>query len=83
MIESEVERINTSQGPIVGPVPLSPAELVIFVGLPCLGKSSFYRTHFSPAGYVHVNQDTLGSRAKCVKAAEEALKDGKSCVIGK
>jgi len=28
-----------------------------------------------------VNQDTLGSRPKCIKAAEEALVAGKSCVI--
>lgn len=31
---------------------------------------------------MHVNQDTLGSRPKCLKAAEEALKTGKSCVVG-
>lgn len=62
--------------------PSSKPELVLLAGFPCLGKSSFYRKHFAPVGYVHVNQDTLGTRPKCVKAAEEALKAGKSCVIG-
>jgi len=61
--------------------PAPQTEIVIFVGSPCLGKTTFYRTHFAAAGYVHVNQDTLGSRPKCVKAAEEALAAGKSCVI--
>ena len=31
---------------------------------------------------MHVNQDTLGTRPKCLKAAEEALRAGQSCVIG-
>ncbi|KAG1749154.1 polynucleotide kinase 3 phosphatase-domain-containing protein [Suillus paluster] len=56
-------------------------ELVVFSGFPCLGKSSFFRRHFAPAGYTHINQDTLGSRSKCVKAAEVALKAGTSCVV--
>ena len=47
-----------------------------------MGKSRFYRKHFGPAGYEHISQDLLGSRPKCVKAAEETLARGKSCVIG-
>lgn len=56
-------------------------ELVIFSGFPCLGKSTFFRRHFAPARYTHINQDTLGSRSKCMKAAEVALKAGTSCVV--
>jgi bifunctional polynucleotide phosphatase/kinase len=57
-------------------------ELVIFIGYPCSGKTSFYRRYFQPTGYVHINQDTLRTRDKCVKAAREVLREGKSCVIG-
>lgn len=33
-------------------------------------------------GYERVNQDRLGSRDKCIKAADEYLKAGKSVVVG-
>ncbi|KAF8078204.1 polynucleotide kinase 3 phosphatase-domain-containing protein, partial [Lyophyllum atratum] len=56
-------------------------ELILFVGYPCLGKTSFYRHHFQSAGYIHINQDTLRTRDKCVKEMQKALQDGKSCVI--
>ncbi|THH31361.1 hypothetical protein EUX98_g2820 [Antrodiella citrinella] len=56
-------------------------EIVLFVGFPSLGKSSFYRKHFEPSGYVHVNQDTLGNRNKCIKVVQECLQDGVSCVV--
>jgi len=56
-------------------------ELILFVGYPCLGKSSFYRRHFQPIGYKHVNQDTLKTRDKCIKAVEQALGTGESCVV--
>lgn len=54
----------------------------MFVGYPCLGKTSFFHRYFEPAGYVHINQDTLATRNKCVKAMQEAFREGKSCVIG-
>ncbi|KAJ2920926.1 hypothetical protein H1R20_g16166, partial [Candolleomyces eurysporus] len=56
-------------------------ELVLFVGSPCLGKTSFYTQHFQKAGYTHINQDTLKTRPKCIAAVQEAAKNGQSCVI--
>ncbi|KIM72492.1 hypothetical protein PILCRDRAFT_16074 [Piloderma croceum F 1598] len=56
-------------------------ELILFVGYPCLGKSSFYRRHLEPAGYKHINQDTLRTRDKCVREVERALLAGESCVV--
>ncbi|KIY63839.1 PNK3P-domain-containing protein [Cylindrobasidium torrendii FP15055 ss-10] len=67
------------------PAPTMPSpstlEVIVFAGPPCLGKSSFYRKHFQPRGYVHINQDTLKSRDKCVKKADEALQAGIAVVI--
>ncbi|KAF5358563.1 hypothetical protein D9756_001778 [Leucocoprinus leucothites] len=56
-------------------------EIVLFCGYPALGKSSFYFRHFHPANYIHINQDTLKTRDKCIKATREALKRGESCVV--
>jgi bifunctional polynucleotide phosphatase/kinase len=45
------------------------------------GKTSFYRRHFQR--YEHINQDTLGTRDRCLAAATTQLKAGKSVVIGR
>ncbi|KAF8964079.1 polynucleotide kinase 3 phosphatase-domain-containing protein [Flammula alnicola] len=72
-------RITPTSSPIL---PLTPKqEVVLFVGYPCLGKSTFFHQYFQPAEYLHINQDTLKTRDKCVKALQEALKAGQSCVI--
>ncbi|KAJ3205062.1 hypothetical protein HDU82_005424 [Entophlyctis luteolus] len=56
-------------------------ELVIFVGPPASGKTRFFKLHFLPHQYVHVNQDTLKDRKKCVAAARAALAAKSSVVI--
>lgn len=69
-----------SSSPIVPPS--RGQEIVLFCGYPALGKSSFYYRHFHPANYTHINQDILKTRGKCIKAVQEALKRGESCVVG-
>ncbi|PWN52567.1 PNK3P-domain-containing protein [Violaceomyces palustris] len=56
-------------------------EVVLFVGPPASGKTSLYKRYFEKDDYVWVNQDTLKSRDKCVKAVEKAIDEGKSCVV--
>lgn len=51
------------------------------VGFPGSGKSHFATSHLVPAGYSHVNRDTLGSWQKCVLNMESALAAGRSVVI--
>ncbi|KAF9472603.1 PNK3P-domain-containing protein [Pholiota conissans] len=71
--------VTPSSSPIVPTTPTQ--EVVLFVGYPCLGKSTFYRRHFQPVQYLHINQDTLKTREKCVKALQAGLEAGKSCII--
>ena len=51
------------------------------VGFPGSGKSFFCQEYIVPAGYRHVNRDTLGSWQKCVAATKAALEAGKSVVV--
>ncbi|KAJ3575145.1 hypothetical protein NPX13_g4132 [Xylaria arbuscula] len=56
-------------------------DVILFCGPPGAGKSTFYWKHLKPLGYERVNQDTLKSRPKCLKAAAEFLDDGFSIAI--
>lgn len=55
--------------------------MVLMIGYPGVGKSSFTETMILPHGYVYVNRDTLKLMKKCVDLADKSLKDGKSVVI--
>jgi bifunctional polynucleotide phosphatase/kinase len=75
----ELPLITPTSSPLL-PTPLK-QEVVLFVGYPCLGKTSFYRGHFQIQGYEHINQDSLKTRDRCIKALQSALKGARSCVI--
>ena len=61
----------------------SPApDVILFVGSPAAGKSTFYRTHLSPMGYERVNQDTLKTRDRCVTEATVLLEQNTPIVVG-
>uniref|UniRef100_A0AAY4CB79 Polynucleotide kinase 3'-phosphatase n=1 Tax=Denticeps clupeoides TaxID=299321 RepID=A0AAY4CB79_9TELE len=56
-------------------------EIIVAVGFPGSGKSTFFQTHIVPKGYEYVNRDTLGSWQNCVKACERGLKEGRSIAV--
>ena len=66
---------------ISGTVPL----LLVLVGIPGSGKSTFAQellTSSPPDGeWSRVSQDALGTRARCVRAAQDALLDGRHVAI--
>jgi DNA 3'-phosphatase len=62
------------------PAPSIEQELIIMVGNPGSGKSTTSR-HYEPMGYEVINQDTLGTLPKVLKALKEAWAAGKSCII--
>ncbi|KAL2096606.1 hypothetical protein ACEWY4_008754 [Coilia grayii] len=59
----------------------STPEVVVAVGFPGAGKSTFFHKHIVPKDYTYVNRDTLGSWQNCVSACEKALKQGRSVAI--
>jgi len=55
--------------------------MLILVGPPAAGKSTFCNRYLVPNGYERINMDTLKTKAKCKAAAKKALDSGKSVVI--
>ncbi|KAI8638071.1 polynucleotide kinase 3 phosphatase-domain-containing protein [Parasitella parasitica] len=57
------------------------SEVVVCVGYPASGKSSFAKKYLVPKGYVYINQDTLKTRDRCIAACQAALSQKKSVVV--
>jgi bifunctional polynucleotide phosphatase/kinase len=56
-------------------------SMFITVGNQGSGKTTFYNNNLEPLGWVHTNQDKLGSQAKVLKEIERALKEGQSVYV--
>jgi len=63
------------------PVPIfnNENEIVIFVGMPGSGKSSYYNKYLTD--HINIEQDKLVTRQKVLKQLNTSLKTGKSIVI--
>ena len=58
----------------------APLSLVIFVGLPASGKSTYYFRHFADT-HVHVSKDLLPRGGRQELLIEKALAAGRSVVV--
>ena len=56
-------------------------DIVLLVGSPGSGKSTFYWTFLEPLGYERANQDLLKTRERCIKHARACLESGKSVAV--
>jgi len=55
--------------------------MIIFVGMPGVGKTTYYNNFLKPKGYVHVNQDTLKSKSKCLTTTKRACQNGQCVAV--
>ncbi len=56
-------------------------NMVLLMGMPGSGKSTFYAKYLGPKEYIHINQDTLKTRAACLREAHKALEEEKNICI--
>ncbi|CAI4227121.1 unnamed protein product [Auanema sp. JU1783] len=62
-------------------VPSQDKELILMVGFPGSGKSTFARNIAAEHNYAIVSRDILGTWQKCVAQAKKELEDGRSVII--
>ena len=56
-------------------------EIIVTVGLPASGKSSFVKKYIVPKGYDYISRDELKSEKKVMEALENSLSEGNKIVL--
>ncbi|KAK4120461.1 PNK3P-domain-containing protein [Parathielavia appendiculata] len=73
--------VDQAEDSSVGLAKTNDQDIILFVGPPGAGKSTFYWKYLKPLGYERVNQDILKRFDKCFKAAANFLQEGDSVVL--
>ena len=55
-------------------------EIILFVGMPTSGKTTFAESYLTPRGYIRVGRDVNKTNGKCLSVGKEVLEEGKSVV---
>lgn len=77
-----IERLKPLPQTAVNEVSLpSTKVMVLFVGMPGSGKTTYYQTHLQPLGYVHANQDILKTKSKVLKLTRDTTRQGQNICI--
>ncbi len=61
--------------------PRNNKELVVFVGMPGSGKTTYFENIYKEHNYIHVNQDKLRTKSKVLNAIKNAVKQNRNIVI--
>ena len=56
-------------------------EVIVLIGSPGSGKSTFTENFLVPKGYVRINQDNLKTKEKVIKCLIQNIEEGKKIVI--
>lgn len=82
--QAKKNAVTVDSQPLTIPLinPPSKPDVILFVGSPAGGKSTFYLENLHPIGYARVNQDTLKTRDRCVAEATNLLTQDTPIAIG-
>eukprot|EP00299_Pterocystis_sp_00344_P011833 c5586_g1_i1.p1 GENE.c5586_g1_i1~~c5586_g1_i1.p1 ORF type:complete len:312 (-),score=46.10 c5586_g1_i1:70-1005(-) len=76
-----LEQLETNPPNIPSSFAVTHQEMIIMVGRPASGKTTFVQRYFERFGYVHVNRDPSKTHVEFVSAVETALLNGQRVVI--